>query len=95
MREIVSDVFTWTQYSEPHGYNFNGHLIRHADGNLSIDPVEPDNGVLDQIAAEGVARILAVGLSFAAFAVPAIWFLGIDGREREYFRSFLHRSSRQ
>jgi O-antigen/teichoic acid export membrane protein len=44
---------------------------------------------------EGVARFLAVGLSFAAFAIPAIWFLGIDGREREYFRSFLRRSSRQ
>ena len=58
MREIVSDVFTWTRYSEPHGYNFNGHLIRHPDGNLSIDPVEPEKGVLDQIAAEGVARIL-------------------------------------
>ncbi len=31
MREIVSGIFTWPWFSEPHGYNFNGHLVRHAD----------------------------------------------------------------
>ncbi len=58
MREIVADIFTWAWFSEPHGYNFNGHLLRHPDGNLCIDPVEPGEGVLEQIAREGVARIL-------------------------------------
>ncbi len=58
MREIVSDIFTWSWFSEPHNYNFNGHLVRHADGNLCIDPVEPGDGVLDEIAGEGVARIV-------------------------------------
>ncbi|MEE9249723.1 MAG: MBL fold metallo-hydrolase [Alphaproteobacteria bacterium] len=58
MREIVSDIFTWSWFSEPHNYNFNGHLVRHADGNLCIDPVEPGDGVLDEIAGEGVARVL-------------------------------------
>ena len=29
MREILNDIFTWPWFSEPHGYNFNGHLIRH------------------------------------------------------------------
>ncbi len=58
MREIVSDIFTWAWFSEPHGYNFNGHLLRHPDGNLCIDPVEPGEGVLEQITREGVARIL-------------------------------------
>lgn len=58
MREIVNDVFTWSWFSEPHDYDFNGHLVRHADGNLCIDPVEPGNDVLDEIAAKGVARIL-------------------------------------
>ena len=37
MREILNEIFTWSWYSEPHGYNFNGHLIRHAEGNLCID----------------------------------------------------------
>jgi len=33
MREIVDGI--------PHGYDFNGHLIRERDGNICIDPVEP------------------------------------------------------
>jgi hypothetical protein len=39
MNEIVTDIFAWTWFSEPHGYHFNGYLVRHAEGNLCIDPV--------------------------------------------------------
>ncbi len=39
MREILSDFFTWPWFSEPHGYNFNGYLIRDPGGNICIDPV--------------------------------------------------------
>ncbi len=42
MREILPDIFTWPRLSEPHGYNFNGHLTRHHQGNHCTDPVEPD-----------------------------------------------------
>jgi glyoxylase-like metal-dependent hydrolase (beta-lactamase superfamily II) len=58
MREILNDVFTWPRFSEPHGYNFNGYLIRAPGGNLCIDPVEPSDGDLEEIARMGVARIL-------------------------------------
>ncbi len=58
MREILGDIFTWSRLSEPHGYDFNGHLIRHADGNLCIDPVEPDAAAAGEIERLGVARIL-------------------------------------
>jgi len=58
MREILSDIFTWPWFSEPHGYEFNGHLIRHAEGNLCIDPVEPNEETAEKIARLGVARIL-------------------------------------
>lgn len=58
MREILPDIFTWSRFSEPHGYDFNGYMIRHADGNLCIDPVLPDDADLDAIARLGVARIL-------------------------------------
>ncbi len=58
MREILGDIFTWSRLSEPHGYDFNGHLIRHADGNLCIDPVEPDEAAAEEIERLGVARIL-------------------------------------
>ena len=58
MREILDDIFTWPWFSEPHGYNFNGHLIRRPEGNLCIDPVEPGEAGLDEIARLGVTRII-------------------------------------
>ncbi len=58
MREIVSDVWCWSRLSERHGYDFNGHLIRHPGGNLCIDPVAPDEADLAQLAAFGATRIL-------------------------------------
>jgi len=35
MHEILADVFTWSWFSEPHGYNFNGYLVRHEIGRAS------------------------------------------------------------
>jgi glyoxylase-like metal-dependent hydrolase (beta-lactamase superfamily II) len=58
MREILPDIFTWSRLSEPHGYDFNGYLLRHPDGNLCIDPVQPEASDLDDIARAGVAKIL-------------------------------------
>jgi glyoxylase-like metal-dependent hydrolase (beta-lactamase superfamily II) len=57
MREILPDVFTWSWFSEPHGYDFNGYLVRHGDGNLCIDPVQPGPD-LAEIEHLGVAKIL-------------------------------------
>ena len=58
MREILPDILTWSWFSEPQGYNFNGYLIRHGEGNLCIDPVKPAEKALEQIVREGIARIL-------------------------------------
>jgi glyoxylase-like metal-dependent hydrolase (beta-lactamase superfamily II) len=58
MREILSGIFTWPWFSEPHGYNFNGHFVRHPGGNLCIDPVEPSHEDLEELARLGVSRIL-------------------------------------
>ena len=58
MKEILPEVFTWPWFSEPHGYNFNGHLICLPTGNLCIDPVEPTAADLDEIAGLGVKQIL-------------------------------------
>jgi glyoxylase-like metal-dependent hydrolase (beta-lactamase superfamily II) len=68
MNEIVPDVFTWSRWSEPHGYDFNGYLVRHADGNLCIDPVLPEDEVLSQIERLGVARILLTNRNHARAA---------------------------
>ena len=48
MREILTGIYSWPWFSEPHGYNFNGHFIRHADGNLCVDPVEPNEEDLEE-----------------------------------------------
>lgn len=58
MREILTGIFSWPWFSEPHGYNFNGHFIRHADGNLCVAPVEPSEEDMAEMARQGVARIL-------------------------------------
>ena len=58
MQEIVPDVLTWSRFSERHGYDFNGHLVRHPEGNVCVDPVEPSAADLDQLAALGAARIV-------------------------------------
>lgn len=58
MEEIVRDIYTWHWFSEPHGYNFNGYFIRLPSGNICIDPVEPADDVLGELASFGVARIL-------------------------------------
>lgn len=58
MNEIVPDILTWAWFSEPHGYNFNGYLVRHAAGNFCIDPVPPDGADLAEIVRMGVTSIL-------------------------------------
>jgi glyoxylase-like metal-dependent hydrolase (beta-lactamase superfamily II) len=58
MREIIEGIFTWSWFSEPHGYDFNGYLIRDPEGNLCVDPVEPAADALTRIVREGVARIV-------------------------------------
>ncbi len=58
MREIVDDILTWSRFSEAHGYDFNGHLIRHPGGNICVDPVEPSQDDLEALVGEGVSRIL-------------------------------------
>ena len=58
MREIIPGVLTWSRLSERHGYDFNGHLLLHPDGNLCIDPVEPDAADLARLVELGATRVL-------------------------------------
>ena len=58
MDEIIADEFTWAWFSEPHGYDFNGHLVHRAEGNLCIDPVQPTDACLAEIARMGSMTIL-------------------------------------
>mgnify|MGYP001349303268 FL=1 len=58
MREIVNGILTWSWFSEPHEYDFNGHLVRDPGGNICVDPVEPTENDLDAIVREGVSQIV-------------------------------------
>ena len=58
MREIVEGISGWSWLSPPHGYDFNGYLVRHPGGNLCIDPVEPGADDLAEMERAGVARIV-------------------------------------
>ncbi len=58
MRDVVSDILTWPWFSEPHGYSFNGHLVRDPGGNICIDPVEPTEDDMNALVREGVTRIV-------------------------------------
>lgn len=58
MRELLTDIYSWPWFSEPHGYNFNGHFICQAGGNLCIDPVEPSEEDLSELVRRGVAHIV-------------------------------------
>ena len=84
MREIVPDIFTWSWFSEPHQYYFNGHLVRDPDGTICIDPVEPTEDDLDAIAMEGVARILLTNRNHSRAANRV--------RDRTGARTAIHRS---
>jgi glyoxylase-like metal-dependent hydrolase (beta-lactamase superfamily II) len=57
MREIVEGILTWPWFSQRHGYDFNGYLVRLPGGNLCIDPVEMPPDELAEIAGLGVQRI--------------------------------------
>jgi glyoxylase-like metal-dependent hydrolase (beta-lactamase superfamily II) len=58
MKEVLSGIYTWPWFSEPHGYNFNGHLVCLPSGNLCFDPVEPTAADLEEMARLGVSRII-------------------------------------
>ena len=82
MIEIVPDIFTWACFSEPHGYDFNGYLIHHAEGNLCIDPVLPSDEFLAEVARIGVATILLTNRNHARAANVV--------RERTGARTLIH-----
>jgi glyoxylase-like metal-dependent hydrolase (beta-lactamase superfamily II) len=55
---ILGDILTWSWFSKPHGYNFNGLLIPDPAGNICVDPVEPGDEILSELARRGVTQII-------------------------------------
>jgi glyoxylase-like metal-dependent hydrolase (beta-lactamase superfamily II) len=69
MREFLPDILTWSVLSEPHGYDFNGALVIHSEGNLCIDPVDPNAEVLAQLVRRGVSQILITNRNHTRSAI--------------------------
>ncbi|HVA79540.1 MAG TPA: MBL fold metallo-hydrolase [Candidatus Binataceae bacterium] len=58
MEAIATDIRTWAWFSTPHGYNFNGLLLAHPQGNICIDPVEASAADLEEIVRARPTRVL-------------------------------------
>ena len=58
METIAADIRIWPWFSAPHGYNFNGLLIAHPQGNICIDPVEASAADLEEIVRARPTRVL-------------------------------------
>ncbi len=82
METILGDVLTWSWFSQPHGYNFNGLLIPDQAGNLCIDPVGANDEVLSELVRRGVSRILLTNRNHVRAANRV--------RERTGARSYIH-----
>ena len=55
---VVPGVWSWSRWQPDRGLDFNGFFVEHADGNLVVDPVEPDEETLAELGRRGVAAIL-------------------------------------
>src|ERR1700722_2918838 len=58
METIADGIRTWSWFSTPHGYNFNGLLIAHPQGNICIDPVEASSADFEEIVRAHPTRVL-------------------------------------
>jgi len=83
METILGDVFTWSWFSEPHGYNFNSIVIPDLDGNICIDPVEPNDEVMSELVRMGVSSIFLTNRNHVRAANKI--------RERTGARCHIHR----
>ncbi|MEA2720805.1 MAG: hypothetical protein QOJ39_2669 [Candidatus Eremiobacteraeota bacterium] len=55
---VVPGVWSWSRWQPDRGLDFNSFFIEHADGNLVVDPLEPDEETLAELSTRGVAAIL-------------------------------------
>jgi len=55
---VVSGVSSWSRWQPDRGLDFNSFFAEHAEGNLVVDPLEPDAETLAELRARGVAAVL-------------------------------------
>jgi uncharacterized cupin superfamily protein len=55
---VVPGVWSWSRWQPDRGLDFNSFFIEHADGNMVVDPLEPDEETLAELRSRGVAAVL-------------------------------------
>ena len=55
---VVPGVWSWSVWQPDRGLDFNSFFIEHAEGNLVVDPLEPDEETLAGLRSRGVAAVL-------------------------------------
>jgi uncharacterized cupin superfamily protein/glyoxylase-like metal-dependent hydrolase (beta-lactamase superfamily II) len=72
-KTVVPGVWSWSRWQPDRDLDFNGFFAEGADGNLVVDPVEPDEATLAALRERGVAAVVVTNRDHerAAAAVAA------------------------
>ncbi len=70
---VVPGIWSWSRWQPDRNLDFNGFFVETGDGNLVVDPVEPDEATMAELRERGVAEVLITNRDHerAAAAVAA------------------------
>lgn len=57
-KTIAPGVWSWSRWQPDRGLDFNGFFVETPEGNLVVDPVEPDDDTLAELRERGVAAVV-------------------------------------
>ncbi len=57
-KTVVPGVWSWSCWQPDRGLDFNGFFVEAPDGNLVVDPIEPDEQTLAELRERGAAAVL-------------------------------------
>ena len=57
-KTVVPGVWSWSRWQPDRGLDFNGFFVETPEGNLVIDPIEPDDQTLAELREHSVAAVL-------------------------------------
>jgi uncharacterized cupin superfamily protein len=66
-KTIAPGVWSWSRWQPDRGLDFNGFFVETAEGNLVVDPVEPDDETLAELRERGVAAVLVTNRDHERF----------------------------
>jgi uncharacterized cupin superfamily protein len=55
---VVPGVWTWSRWQPDRNLDFNGFFVETDEGNLVVDPIDPDDALLGELTARGVEAVI-------------------------------------